>query len=108
MSMPENNSAQNALAIIGDEDIVLGFQALGFKVFAVKEPGDYNVALQEAVQQRAAVCLVQDNIYNAAEELIKNYQSLPLPVFIPFSKSEKTDLLDAMVKDIRLKATGAF
>lgn len=108
MSMPEKNSAQDLLAIIGQEDVVLGFQVLGFKTFTAKEPGDFTIALEEAVRQRAAVCLVQDDIYNAAEELIKNYQSLPLPIFIPFSKSEKTDLLDNLVKEIRLRATGAF
>ena len=32
-SMPENNS----LAIIGDQDIVLGFAAMGFKVYALEE-----------------------------------------------------------------------
>ena len=106
MSMPEKPPLEGSLAIIGDEDIVLGFQALGFRIYPVSQLQESKAALEEIVQQACAVCLVQDNIYLAAQEEINNYKNLPFPVFIPFSKSQEKGLLETMVKDIRLRATG--
>ncbi len=104
MSMPENNS----LAIIGEEDAVLGFGALGFKIYAVGEEADFKKILDEVLRDKTMICLVQDYIYQRAIEEINKYRSLPLPVFIPFGKDANTDLLDTMIKEIRLKATGTF
>ena len=98
----------NTLAIIGDEDAVLGFKALGFKVYAISESADYKSYLEKAINDKATIYLVQDDIYQDSLELINGYRGLPLPVFIPFSKSTKNVLLDMMLKEIRLKATGAF
>ena len=106
--MPEDISLDNPLAIIGDDDVVLGFKALGFKVYAIPEAQDYKDYVHEAVKDKVGICLVQDEIYKASLELINSYKSLPLPIFIPFSKSARNDLLNIMVKDIRLKATGVF
>lgn len=106
--MPEGEVLEKPLAIVGDEDAVCGFRALGFNIYAIKEPQDTQRAFDEIVQQRIAICLIQDDIYTTAQEVINNYRGLPLPVFIPFSKSAKTDLLDNIVKDIRLRATGTY
>ena len=108
MSMPEELSLNSPLAIVGNEDAVLGFQALGFKVYAVSEPADFKLSIDKAAEEKIAICLVEDNVYNAAIDQINNYRHLALPIFIPFSKAAKTDLLDKLVKDIRIKATGAF
>jgi vacuolar-type H+-ATPase subunit F/Vma7 len=96
------------LAVIGDEDIVVGFKALGFKVYALREPEEYKAAIDAVVSQPAAVCLVQENIYRRAENEINSYKDLPLPVFIPFSKNAETALLNNIVRDIRLRATGTI
>lgn len=107
-SMPEELSKDNTLVIIGDEDVVAGFCALGFKVYAAGELPEVERAIEEAVKSKAVACLVQDNFYNAKQEQIDKYKNLPLPIFIPFSKSARTDLLDDIVKNIRIRATGAF
>ena len=124
--MPESAHLEKPLAIIGEEDAVLGFQALGFKVYPVrnltqatkadisngvypvKDPQEFKAALDEVMVLRPAVCLVQDNIYRAQEAQINAYKNLAVPVFIPFTKDAKTNLLDELVKGIRLKATGTF
>jgi len=104
--MPEESSLKKPLVIIGDEDAVSGFKALGFKVYATREPQEFRAALDETVAEGAAVCLVQDNIYQALGEEINNYKNLPFPVFIPFAKNGDMALLETMVRDIRLRATG--
>ena len=104
--MPEGLSVNKSLAIIGDEDTILGFRALGFMVYPTAELQESKVALDEIVQEKCAVCLVQENIYLALQEEINKYKNLPLPIFIPFGKTGRADLLEKMVKDIRLRATG--
>jgi vacuolar-type H+-ATPase subunit F/Vma7 len=106
--MPDELIKENALAIIGEEDVVLGFRALGFKAYAVKKPEDSQIALDDCVVNSAAICLVQEDIYQKEEGQIKNYKNLAFPIFIPFSKDAKASLLDALVRDIRLRATGTF
>ena len=106
--MPENNDPDNLLAIIGDEDRVLGFRALGFTVYPVEDRGGCIRALEAVAHKKAAICLVQDTFYRMAEEEIDGYRKMPLSIFIPFGATERTSLLDEMVRGIRLKATGAF
>lgn len=108
LSMPKEDTSDNPLVIVGKEDVVLGFSALGFKTYALKNEQELKSTLDEIVQSKAAICLVEDNFYRIAYAQINNYRQLPLTVFIPFSKTHQTDLLDEMIKEIRLKATGAF
>jgi len=108
VSMPENIPQVEPLVIIGDEDLVLGFQALGFKVYSIKEKSEIKAVLEEIVSKKSLLCLVQDNIYRAAEGEINNYRALLQPIFVPFAKNEKAALVDDLVKDIKLRATGAF
>lgn len=107
--MLKDLSLDNPLAIIGDQDAVLGFKALGFNAYPLKEIQEFNTILEEILKQKPVVCLVQDNIYVLAQEQINNYRNLPLPVFIPFTKNLKDrGLLENFIKDIRLRATGTI
>jgi vacuolar-type H+-ATPase subunit F/Vma7 len=102
---PENSS-RTPLVIFGAEDMILGFKALGFHVVAVKDAVELKAVLPNAVEGGAIVCLVEENLYKGALPDIGRYKNLPYPIFIPFARDGKTDLLDKLVKDIRLKATG--
>jgi len=106
MSMPEATSGDKPLVIIGDEDVILGFSALGFKAYALKGPQEFSLTLEEVLRGGCAICLVQDNFYAAVEVQASHFKELALPIFIPFSRQGRIDLLDDIVKDIRLRATG--
>jgi vacuolar-type H+-ATPase subunit F/Vma7 len=124
--MPEETHLDKPLGVIGDEDAVAVFKALGFKVYPVrnltsdgkiiisngvntaKEPQEFSAILDKAVSEKVAICLVQDNLYQALESQINSYRHLALPIFIPFAKDAKMALLDNLVKNIRLRATGTF
>lgn len=99
---------EKSLAIIGDEDVILGFQSLGFKVYGVRDAGSLKGALDEIAQQQTAVCLVQDDLYRLGQEQINSYRNLALPIFVPFKRNIAESLLGNIVKDIRLRATGTF
>lgn len=96
------------LAIIGREDVVAGFSALGFQVFHRQPGDDIATLLDEIARSGAIACLIQDDIYQGQQETVNNYKNLVLPVFIPFSASGRRELLDNLVREIRLKATGAL
>lgn len=106
MSTPNNISLENPLAIIGSEDIILGFKALGFKAYIINEPGDVKNAINDIVKNNEAICLVEEEIYKSSKDSFDNYRTLPLPIFIPFSKMEKDEILTDIIKNIRLRATG--
>jgi len=106
--MPETLLQENSLVIIGDEDIVMGFSTFGFKTYGVKDIKEAKDILDQAVTKRAAICLIQDNIYTFYLDRINDYRKLALPIFIPFNKKGKTDLLNDMTKGMRLRATGKF
>ena len=107
MSMLEE-SLENSFAIIGDEDLVMGFSAFGFKTYVPKDREDFSQILEEVVRKKSAICLVQDDIYRQQEAQINSFKHLAIPSFIPFSKEGHLDLMDEIIKNIRIKATGAF
>jgi len=108
VSMPDALSSENVLAIVGDEDIVMGFKALGFKTYALRESDNFEIIFDELARNKTAVCLIQDKLYRSSKDIIDRYKNLPLPIIIPFATSGATDDLDNLVKDIRLRATGVL
>ncbi len=108
MSMSEEKVLINPISIIGDENLVEGFKALGFKTYPVKDADSCRQAVRDAAAGEAAICLLQDNFYSLVKDDIADYNKAALSIFIPFSKGADTSLLDNMVKEIRLRATGAL
>ncbi len=106
--MPDEQTLEKSLVIIGDEDAVAGFRALGFTAHALGETAGLKSILDEVLRAHPAVCLVEEDIYRAQEEQINNYRNLALPVFIPFTKEKENALLDGIVRGMRLRATGTF
>jgi len=104
-STPETKSLQ-PLVIFGAEDVILGFKALGFHTYPANDATEFKAVLPAAVEGGAVVCLVEESLYQGAPLDIGRYKNLPWPIFIPFARDAKTDLLDKLVKEIRLKATG--
>lgn len=106
--MSDELNQKGFLAVIGDEDAILGFKAFGFMAYPLKEPAEFKAILEEALSDKAAIFLVQEDIYNLVLDEINSYKNLPSPIFIPFSKTLGGILLNNIIKDIRLRATGAF
>ncbi len=104
--MRNDLSLDTPLAIIGEEDIVLGFKALGFMVYPLKDLEEAKLRLAEIVKANKGACLIQDDIYEKLKIEIDSYKREPLPIFIPFSKTAGTKILDGIIKNIRLRATG--
>jgi vacuolar-type H+-ATPase subunit F/Vma7 len=108
LSTPEEKLLSNPIAIVGEEDLVEGFKALGFRAYPVRDADGCRKAVREVMAGEVGICLLQDDFYNLMKEDIADYNNLALSIIIPFSKSADTALLDNMVKGIRLRATGAL
>ena len=104
--MPDTLATDKTLAIIGDEDVILGFKALGFNTYLPGTQEELKKLLENLVKENCGVCLIQDDYYKTAQDDIDYTRRLPLPVFIPFSKDGGMAALNRTVKDIRLRATG--
>jgi vacuolar-type H+-ATPase subunit F/Vma7 len=105
--MPEE-IFNHKIAVAAEEDLAMGFAALGFSIYPLKAPEDFKSIVDKLIKENIAICLVQDDAYNANIEKINSYRQLSLPIFVPFSKDADKILLDDILKDIRLKATGAL
>ena len=97
---------ENSLAILGHPDIILGFKALGFAMYPSQEPEDLPQLLDQIISDKVAICLVEEEIFVLARDKIDSYRHLPLPIFIPFAKDKRTEVLDSITREIRLRATG--
>jgi len=106
--MPESALGHQPLVIIGKKDSVSGFSALGFKVYAVEQALQFKELLGEIVGNKPSICLVEEDVYRNAQEEIRAYKNLPLPIFLPFSSRGSSRALNDLVKDIRLRATGTI
>jgi vacuolar-type H+-ATPase subunit F/Vma7 len=125
--MPKEISNMRPLAVIGDEDAIMGFGALGFNVYPVKDSENYPLVFEEAMKEGVAICLIQENVYRALMPQINAYRNFALPIFIPFAQLEtrwikekdkkslagfaqtaKLDLLDEIIKGVKLRATGVL
>ena len=99
---------QNVLAILGNPDVVLGFKTLGFTVYPAQNKEDGQHLIDQVVSEKAAICLVEEDIYIMTKDKIDSYRNLPLPIFIPFARDKRTETLDLITREIRLRATGTF
>jgi vacuolar-type H+-ATPase subunit F/Vma7 len=104
-STPEKKPS-HALAIFGAEAVVQGFKALGFHPYPVADAAEFRTVLPAAVAEGAIVCLVEEDLYHDAAADLGRFKNLPWPIFIPFARDGRTGMLDKLVKEIRLKATG--
>jgi vacuolar-type H+-ATPase subunit F/Vma7 len=97
-----------SLAIIGNGDIVSGFKALGFTAYAAESQDECRAASQEILSAAPCICLVQEDLFEAAEARRQQYKGSGIFIFIPFAKDAEGGMLDRMVRDIKLRATGAL
>ncbi len=68
------------VAVIGNNDAVLGFKALGVTVFPVSTAGEAESALREASEREYAVVFITEPYAAGMEPVIREIRSRPSPV----------------------------
>lgn len=106
--MVEAKESINNFAILGEEDLILGFKALGFKTYSVNDEALLEGVLGKIISDKTGICLVSEKFWLKLANQIKNLKIDVFPIFLPFSLGEGKDnkVLDSIIKEIKLKATG--
>jgi V/A-type H+-transporting ATPase subunit F len=97
------------IAAVGEEDIVLGFQALGIEIFPVATPEATAEVVKELMNSPDyGIVFVSESLADQVEELMVEIGSRPLPslVYIPGSKGSQGFAMQRIRKIIE-RAVGA-
>jgi V/A-type H+-transporting ATPase subunit F len=70
------------IAVIGDEDSILGFRALGVSVFPARSGKEAETALRAAARQDYAVIYITEGYAGEIIDVITEYSRKPLPVVL--------------------------
>lgn len=70
------------IGVIGDKDSVLGFMAVGFKVFTEDEPQEAAKLLRKLANEDYAIIYITENLAFRMEEEIARYKDRPTPAVI--------------------------
>lgn len=70
------------IAVIGDEDSILGFRALGVSVFPVGSGEEADAALRAAARSDYAVIYITEGYAGEIIDTITEYSRKPLPVVL--------------------------
>lgn len=70
------------IGVIGDKDSVLGFMAVGFKVFAADDVSQAAKLLKQLANEDFAVIYITENLAFRMEDDIARYKDKPIPAVI--------------------------
>lgn len=97
------------IAAVGEEDIILGFKALGIETHPVAEAKDVVALLEHLINSKEyGIIFVSESMAEKVEGLMTEYGSLPLPsvVYIPGSQGSQGFAMKR-IRGIIEKAVGA-
>ena len=96
------------VAIIGEEDLVLAFRALGIKVFSPRDSEEARQILKKVEKQGYAVCFLHEVFFESLEDERAAMSQKYYPVVVGYSDYRKiTDYLEKVMKEMAVRATGS-
>lgn len=97
------------IGIIGDRDSVLGFMALGFSVFDVKDAEEARARLRAAVKEEAyAVIFITEDLAEKLEDELERYKDDPLPAIVSIpGRNGTTGYGMSNIREAAIRAVGA-
>jgi len=96
------------IAVIGERDSILCFQAVGLKTFPVMEPAEARELMARALKGDYAVIFVTESLAGDLGDMIEEASSRPLPsiVLIPNNRGS-LGIASGRMRDMIRKAVGA-
>ena len=106
--MSENLQTNRKIGVIGDKDSVLGFMAVGFRVFMTDDPKKAAEILENAIDSGFAVMYITDDLLAEIPESYEKYKTEPMLAIIPIpSKTGALGIGMANIKRSVERAVGA-
>ena len=99
---------EGKVAVLGDEDFVMPFSALGIDTYAASETAEQiTQAAEEIIRSRYTLVIVAETIAKAAGEAFESVQKAPTPcvVVVPFTTEPEGFATRALGKVLKT-ATG--
>ncbi len=96
------------MAIIGPADLVFGLRALGVRAFSPRTADEVKKILAGIVKEDYALCLVHQDWLDVLKEEREEIGKRFCPVVLGYSdQRDLTDLIEEMVREMAVKATGS-
>lgn len=76
------------ICVIGDQDSVLGFKAVGLSVFPVNSEVEASVVLSKVTQENYAIIYITEYYAKLLDDLIKKFTDKSMPAIIPIASKE--------------------
>ena len=76
------------VAVIGDNDSIVGLKAVGFDVFPVESPSESPTVFQSVVKKEYAIIFITEELGEEILPLLEIYSDRPMPsvIFIPSNR----------------------
>lgn len=96
------------IAVIGDKELCSALRVFGLSIFSPGSVEEARAMLAQVVDEKYAICLIQENwlepLKNEIAELSRSYS----PVCLGFSDyREISESVDKLLRDLSIKATGS-
>lgn len=99
---------QKNVAVIGEQDMVFAFRALGFKTYSPRHLDEAREILNGLEKDNIALCFLHQSYFLPLQEEREALGKEFVPVVVGFSDYSKiTDHLENMMKEMAVKATGS-
>lgn len=99
---------KTGIAVVGAEDLVYGFRALGFDVFSPGDEDEAREVLKTIGRGDYALCLLHQSLFEPLKEERAALAGRFLPAVVGFSDFRSAvAMLDAMLREMAVKATGS-
>ena len=96
------------IGVIGDRESILGFKAVGLKVFPVDDPETARKTLKSMAKANFAIIYITEQLYQYLLDDIDEYTDSKLPAIVPIpSKDGTLGIGQASVKKSVERAVGA-
>lgn len=83
MSEIEDNLKGLKVAVVGDYDSIVGFNALGMEIFAVEDPIQASVRLDKLAENQYAIIFITEPLAAKIPGKIEEYRIKSLPAIVP-------------------------
>ena len=71
------------IAVVGDNASIIGFKAVGFKTFGVKNSAETAAAVESLIEENCSVIFITEQALDGAEAVLDTYRDRAMPAIIP-------------------------
>ena len=97
----------NNIAVIGDNDFILGFKSLGCALYPVDEKTDPRSVFTKVIEQGFPFIFILESLALKIMDLIEQYSQKTQPLIIPLSDfRQDLSLSENLLSRVTIKAVG--